>query len=613
MRSLLFIKHSPYTSEGDKTGQYIFVLYICLSRESQNVYSGMKKPKADNTFFLQFNNIAKLPMNINPLKIVPGSVKYMLFSLLSMFAASMAFCDEIEKPRLILMITIDQLRGDMPWKLKDRFSPKGFRYLMDHGTVFKKAHYNHSNTLTAVGHATIFTGASTAQHGMPGNRWYDQNIQQTIYCVGDKSHLTIDENVTGDEGTSPVNLTSDTIGDVLITHSEKTSRVFSVSLKDRGAIIPGGRLGKAFWYSPRSGRFISSTYYFDSYPDWVVAWNNEKKADKYKNIQWQLSRERASYHFANQDNRPYEKSYKKLGRTFPHTLSSDAYSELRFTPMADELTLSFVKTLVESEKVGLGPHTDMLAVSFSATDYIGHLFGPNSLEAEDNLLRLDKTLENLFNFIDSKVGLENILIVLSSDHGTDAIPEHRISQGQPGGRHYPRKLIDEMNALFKKRYSIPADLIVSYLHPSVYLNLKMINKFSLDIEHVEKTLAEEIVKTPGIAFAVTKTDLLKKNLVTHELFEKIQNAFHPTRSGNVLIVQEQFWYLNEDLTPAAVHGSPYAYDTHVPIMIAGKKINHRIISEAVNPGYIAATVATYLNIPIPSGSTGQPLPGIFSK
>jgi predicted AlkP superfamily pyrophosphatase or phosphodiesterase len=250
----------------------------------------------------------------------------------------------------------------------------------------------------------------------------------------------------------------------------------------------------------------------------------------------------------------------------------------------------------------------MLAVSFSVTDYIGHAFGPNSLEAEDNLLRLDVTLADFFAYIDATVGLANSLIVLSSDHGIDAIPEYKQSLGLAAGRHYPEQFMARVNAGLKQRFNTEADLVITFWNPSLYLDLAQVEKLSVPVETVERALVEEILKVPGFAFAVTRTDLLAGRLTDQPLLHKLQRAFHPTRSGNVLIVQDPFWYLypNPDEF-AAMHGSPYAYDTYVPIMFAGPGIGQRTISRLVGPEDIATTVTSYLGTDPPSGSVGEPL------
>jgi predicted AlkP superfamily pyrophosphatase or phosphodiesterase len=517
-----------------------------------------------------------------------------------------------DKPKLILAITIDGLRGDIPFRLADRFGPGGFRYLMEQGVVYDNAHYQHSTTFTAVGHATLFTGGNSPQHGLAGNDWYDYSREQDVYCVEDDRHPIIGKEPKAHEGTSPRNLTASTYGDELVLASGGRSRVFAVSIKDRGAILPGGRLGKAFWYSSGSGEFVTSTYYYDAYPSWVADWNQAKHADRYLDASWELSGDKAGYIFGDVDDRPSERPYKHLGRTFPHPLAgskpSDFYGGLRYTPMGDELTLDFAKKLVKQEKIGQGEATDMLAISFSTNDYITHAFGPNSLEAEDGMLRLDATLADLFAFIDQTVGLDRTLVVLSSDHGFDGIPEYQHELGFDAGRHYPEKFLEQVNAGLQERYKSEDNFVLAFWNPSLYLNHETLQKLGLDPQEVERALAEEILAVPGIAMAMTRTDLMAGTITDNPIQRKLQRTFHPKLSGAVLIVQDQFWYLYPNAEEfAAMHGSPYAYDTYVPIMLAGPGIPHQAVSRAVAPEDIATTIATYMGTKPPSGSVGEVL------
>ncbi|MDA2932347.1 alkaline phosphatase family protein [Nitrospinae bacterium AH-259-F20] len=517
-----------------------------------------------------------------------------------------------EQPKLVVQITIDALRGDMPLRLKDRFGPRGFRYLMEHGVYFTNVHYLHANTYTAVGHATLATGGHTAQHGMAGNKWYDRETGRRIYSVEDNRYTLIGKGPKAHQGTSPRNLTSSTVGDELVLASGHEARVFSVSMKDRSAIIPGGHLGKAFWYDSSSGEFVTSTYYYKKYPAWVAAWNKARPADKYRDTSWALMYDTASYIYGDADDRPFERAIHDLGRTFPHSLKTEDtetfYKSLRYTPFVDELTLAFAKELLKQEKLGQGDTIDMLAISFSATDKIGHAFGPHSLEYEDNLLRLDATLADLLAFLDATNGLERTLVVLSADHGVNEIPEYKQSLGFQAGRHNPKEFIELANAALQNRFRSTDNFVLGFFRrPSLYLNRETIKKLGLDPETVEKALAEEILKVPGIALAVARTDLLAGKLPNNPIMHKVERAFHPGRSGDVIIVQEQFWYLDENTTLSANHGSPYSYDAHVPIMFAGPGIKPQTVYRLVAPADIAPTLSAFLGIKPPSGSVGTPL------
>ncbi|MAZ88330.1 MAG: alkaline phosphatase, partial [Cellvibrionaceae bacterium] len=315
----------------------------------------------------------------------------------------------------MVQITVDQLRGDMPASVRERLPEGGLRYLFEQGIHYQNAHYRHANTETAVGHATLFTGALPAQHGIVGNDWIDQATQAFVYNTEDDAHFILGNTPKPHQGVSPKNLLVPTIGDQLV--SAGLGRVFSVSGKDRGAILPGGHQGKAFWYSKSSGQFVTSSYYYQSYPQWVEGWNQKLLSDHFRGNQWALSREGRDYRKLTEDDRAFEADLLGFGRTFPHNYGDSKYVPLLvgLSPPIDEITIDFALTMMDNESIGLATGTDMLAISLSATDYVGHLYGSGSLEAEDNLFRLDRQLAKLFTFIDERVGLENTLIVLSAD------------------------------------------------------------------------------------------------------------------------------------------------------------------------------------------------------
>ncbi len=528
------------------------------------------------------------------------------------------------KPKLVLQITVDQFRGDLPTRFLDRLGEGGLRYLIENGTYYSNAHYRHANTETAVGHATLFTGADPSRHGLVGNNWIDPLTGESVYNTEDGRYHLIGKDPKPNEGVSPHNLLATTIGDELVISNAGRSRVFGVSVKDRGAIIPAGHAGKAFWYSKSSGKFVTSTYYYDEYPEWVTNWNNAKPADRYRGKKWDLIHDRSTYLAKNMDDRPYEADLKPLGRTFPHQYGDNKYLYLilSLSPAGDELTLDFTKTLIENEGVGQGNNVDFLAVSFSSTDYIGHLFGPSSLESEDNILRLDRILAELFEFVDKKVGLENTLIVLSADHGAPEAPEYMTTIGMEAGRFdftYFREQ-GPLNKVLMERFGRD-DLIATHSHPYLYLNTAAIEESELDIVEVERFIADEVMKIPGIAYAQTRSDLLAGRISNAPLQVQIRRNFHPVRSGNIHMIQEHYWFLHSTDEAqkmglegiAAIHGSPWVYDTYVPIFFAGNGVPAQKITRRVSPTDIAPTIANYLNIKFPSGSIGNPLKEVKVK
>jgi predicted AlkP superfamily pyrophosphatase or phosphodiesterase len=551
-------------------------------------------------------------------------VPFFTFALIILSFGLQAQVSGSVKPKLVLQITVDQFRGDLPTRFLDRLGEGGLRYLIENGTYYANAHYQHANTETAVGHATLFTGADPSRHGLVGNNWIDPITGESVYNTEDDRFHLIGKDPKPHEGVSPHYLLSSTIGDELIISNAGRSRVFSVSVKDRGAIIPGGHAGKAFWYSKSSGKFVTSTYYYDEYPEWVTDWNNANPADRYRGKTWELLQDRSTYFAKNMDDRPYEADLKPLGRTFPHQYGDNKflYLILSLSPAGDELTLDFTKTLIENENVGQGDDVDFLAVSFSSTDYIGHLFGPSSLESEDNILRLDRILAELFEYVDTKVGLENTLIVLSADHGAPEAPEYMKALGMEAGRFdftYFREQ-GPLNKVLMERFGRD-DLITTHSHPYLYLNMAAVDEAKLDIEEVERFIADEVMKIPGIAYALTRSDLLAGRISNAPLQVQIRRNFHPVRSGNIHMIQEQYWFLHSTDEAqkmgldgiAAIHGSPWTYDTYVPIFFAGNGIPAQTITRRVSPTDIAPTIAKYLNIKFPSGSIGDPLEEVIEK
>lgn len=532
--------------------------------------------------------------------------------MLGLLVAGEATALPTEAPRLVLFIVVDQLRGDMPIRYRERFGEGGFRYLMEHGVHYRNANYRHANTFTAVGHATLATGGNSPQHGMVGNEWFDRAKGAGMNCVEDLAHPLLGIEGAAGAGRSPKNLTSSTFGDELVLASGGASRVFGVSIKDRGAVILGGHLGKSFWYEPESGRIVTSSFYYAQYPAWVEAWNAAKPADAWLGASWSLLNPVDTYIYGGQDDRPEERPYKAMGNTFPHPLPAEAgkdyYGGLRFTPMGDVLTLQFARELIRAEEVGQRSATDVLAISLSVTDYIGHAFGPNSLESEDNQLQLDRSLAAFFADIDAHVGLDRTLIVLSSDHGIDEIPEYSQHLGYEGGRHEPEHFVAEANAALKTRFSVSEDLVLSFQNPSLYLDEVKVHSLGLELAAVEGALADVMGAMPGFDMAVTRTDLLAGRVPNTKVMDMVTRAFHSKRSGNVLVVQSPSWYLYPEAQKyAAMHGSPYSYDTYVPIFFAGPGIAPGTFQRPVAPEDIASTVTAYLGIKPPSGNTGNPL------
>ena len=531
-------------------------------------------------------------------------------------------------PKLILQITVDGLRGDLPGRYLDRFGEGGFKYLFDKGMVYTNAQYQHSNLETVVGHAVLATGAFPSAHGMVANVWMDRETGQLGYAVEDSNYEMV--GATGgvdksseidptqaaatSEGRSPRAILCSTFSDELAKATAGHAKIFGVSVKDRAAITLAGHAGKAFWFSKKTGGFVSSTYYYDQYPDWVNAWNERALADTYSEKAWELLRDPDSYVYKDSDDRPYETAMPGYGRVFPHPFGKKDnklfYTFLTLSPVGDDLTLDFSKSLITNEKLGKDAATDYLSVSFSSTDYMNHVFGVASLEHEDNMLRLDRTLADLFKFVDEKVGLKNTLIVLCADHGVPEAPEYMAELGMAVDRLVPSKFdVEPGIAALKKRFGIGKELIKMYEHPYIYLDHQLIREKGLDLREVERAIAEEMMKFDGIALAISGTDIKNGRLPDAPVIAQIRRNFHPKRSGDIYVLQEPYWYLytDESLPLCTMHGTPWRYDTYVPIIFAGKNIKSARVNRLVHPVDIVSTLALYAGTPIPSGAVGNPL------
>jgi predicted AlkP superfamily pyrophosphatase or phosphodiesterase len=518
------------------------------------------------------------------------------------------------RPQLVLQITVDQLRGDLLSRYRNRFGKGGFRLLLDRGVYYANAHYETANTVTCAGHAVLVTGADVAQHGIVANDWIDPETGKDVYCVEDDRYPAVGE--PPKKGMSPARLTSSTLGDEIVIASGHRSRAFSVAGKDRSSIVPGGHLGKAFWMSDVTGGISSSKYYFDALPSWVTAWNDRRLFTKYRDSGWTLRYPQNTYLYAAHADNTFANVKAKMTRTFPHTLNlpdADLARAMRFTPFLDELTADFARELITQEKLGKNGVTDYLSISFSATDYVGHSFGPNSVESEDNLLHLDTTLARLFAFVDETIGLRNTVIVLSADHGVDDIPEERKVEGYEAERFGGEAYLEHLNAALKERLNSVDGLVAALIPPNIYLDRKKVAAARLDEVAVEDALADVLRAEPGIAFAFTRSDLMAGRIGHTAFLDSVQRAFHPTRSGDVVAIPKAFWYFEDDPQYyASSHGTPYSFDTYVPIIVLAPEVKPATVYELVAPAQIAPTLASMLAIRPPSGcACDPPLPRLF--
>jgi len=584
--------------------------------------------------------------------------------LLPVLAVLTASCLEAaDRPKLIVQITVDQLRGDLPFRYRDRFTEGGFRYFLDHGTWYSDAYHPHSLTETVVGHTTLATGAYPSRHGMVANSWFDRSTNTFIDNIKSPQYplLSVSGERQSGSGGSPVRILTTTFSDELAIATDGKAKIFSVSVKDRGAIPLAGHAGKAFWYSTKNGCFVTSTFYYDPpdkpLPPWVKSWCDQKLADTYRkgpgdessppsdkwNGQWVLSRHPSTYLYRGFTNEYPKGSIAALnmttlvdryhfGSTFPHTFADPGagfYGALMITPIGDELTAAFAEQIITSEQLGKHRVTDYLAVSFSSTDYIAHWFSPASLESEDNILRLDVTLAKLLAFIDKEVGLKNTIVVLSGDHGGVEYPEYLKTLRINSDRLTPPEIEGAATKALKARYpSIPEDIwncprkpkepptpcIFTWSQPSFYLHRQVIAANKLNQAEVEAVMASGLMKLPGVAMALTSADMRSGVGDLDPAFvAQVRRNYNPERSGDVYVVQQPQWQILEagsnDEGPSTLlqHGSPWTYDTYVPVAFAGMDIPAAKIARRVYTVDVAATLSSLVWTKIPSGCAGVPL------
>jgi len=532
--------------------------------------------------------------------------------------ATLANAQSRQDIRLVLQITVDGLRADLLNRYQASFGKDGFQYLLRQGTVYTNAQYQHANTETIVGHTTLATGAFPSQHGMIGNVWFDREAGELAYNIEDADAPllpTRKQSSTGEQvdpaqklartqGRSPAVILVPTLGDGLAAYYGGRSKIFAVSGKDRSAVAMAGQTGKAFWFSTDNGDFITSRWYYDAYPEWASRWNGQRKAEEYAGTEWARSSDKSTYLLAGQDDRPYEADLKGYGRTFPHRFgeagSKLLYTQLIVSPVGDLLELDFSKALISNEQLGQDVVPDYLSISFSSVDATNHFFGPSSLENEEVIRQLDRTLADLFKFIDKTVGLEHTLIVLSADHGMADMPEYMTELGYVAGRLVPEEIVAAANQA-GQQFGVD-EVVRFFFRPYLYLNDEKIAAAKLDQLEVEQAIANALTDFDGINLAVATSRLSEQG--TDPLLDQVRNNQHTTRSGDIYIIQEPYWFLFDEGPIASMHGSPWRYDTHVPIIISGPDIDAQTIHRLVHPVDVAPTIAALLGMTPPAAASG---------
>ncbi len=531
------------------------------------------------------------------------------FVFLILFISSFSFPQKSEKPKLIVGIVVDQMRFDYLTRFNEYFGNDGFNRLISEGSNFTYMHYNYVPTFTAPGHTSIYTGTTPFFHGIIANDWFNRVNNDMESSVADNSFQSV--GVQTNEGKrSPKKLLANTITDQLKIATNGKSKVISISIKDRAAILPGGHSAdEAFWYSGKTGKFITSDYYMKRLPKWVDDFNNKKLPDKFISQEWNLSLKASDYSISLPDESGYESDIFNEGKTsFPHSLKNvegkSKYSALISTPFGNQLVLEMAKAAVIHENLGKNSVPDFLAVSFSSTDYIGHAYGPNSVEIEDTYIKLDKQIADLLTVLDKQVGKGNYLLFLTADHGVMESPDY-LKKLKINGENVDGKLFyNSLKSFAEKKYS-NEKIIMNFSNKQIFLDYKLIKNKGLNINEVEHNFKDYLLTNfPQIALVFTREELQKK-IAERSSNNLILNGFNFKRSGDIALEFEP--NIIPDHKKGSTHGSIYNYDTHVPMIFYGWHIPHQEVNAPVYIVDIAATIANLVGITESNECTGIPL------
>lgn len=529
-----------------------------------------------------------------------------LFAGLSMYAQQ-----EVNRPKLVVGIVVDQMRWDYLYRYQDRYSTGGFNRMMNEGFSNENTYIPYIPTVTAIGHSSIYTGSVPAIHGIAGNDFIIQATGQEMYCTDDDSVTGV--GTTGKAGKmSPKNLLVSTVTDQLKLATNFRSKVYGVSLKDRGAILPAGHFADAaFWFESSTGNWISSSYYMKDLPTWLQKFNDKKLTDKYLD-KWNTLYPINTYVQSEKDNNPYKESFKGAAKMeFPYDLKAlkkdNGLGLIRNTPFGNTLTNDLAIEIIDNEKLGQNAKgiTDFLAVSFSSTDIVGHQFAPNSIEVEDTYLRLDKDIEKLLNHLDQKVGKGQYLVFLSADHG--GAHNAKYFQDKKGNAGYfPTSQVKKsVNAKLTEIFKV-ADIVRSFDNYQIHLNYQVIEQNNLKEEAIKDEIVKLMQKVEGVSF-VADMDKIEQAPIPAIVKERMINGFNRKRSGAITYILEPQWYGGKKDGGGTTHGTWGSYDAHIPFVLMGWGVKHGANNNAVHMTDIAPTISAMLHIEEPNGNIGKPV------
>ncbi|MFC2118187.1 alkaline phosphatase family protein [Bacteroidota bacterium] len=510
------------------------------------------------------------------------------------------------KPKLIIGIVIDQMRYEYIYRYWNNFGEKGFKKLINNGALCTNAETGFLLNQSASSHASISTGAFPSTHGIISDEWYSRLSNKIIKCAVDPNTETIGSD-SEDGRRSPIHLFSGTIGDEMKLNNKK-SKIIGISLKDHSAIFMAGHIiDAAYWFDSETGNWISSSFYMNGLPTWVNDFNDKKLPDSYIAREWNLLLPKTSYSSGFEDNNLFEVGFGTRNNSFPYDLKklqkrslSNDYEILKSTPFGNTLTTDFVLSAIEEGELGQDEITDLLMVSFSSTDYIGHLFGPHSFEIEDAFIRLDQEIGHFIDIVENSLGKENILIFLTSSHGVANIPKQMEANKMHAGFFRYRNAVALLKSYLNAIYG-HGDWIKYYYNQQLYLNRSLIEDTGISLLEIQNTSANFLVEFDGVA-NVLVSSVLQSTDFSHGVFNKMQNSFNQKLSGDLLINLKPGWTEETDL--ATNHNSAYEYDVHVPLIWYGWKIQPKTIQRKVSLTDIAPTLANFLHIQRPNSSCG---------
>ena len=512
------------------------------------------------------------------------------------------------KPKLVVGIVIDQMRYDYLTRFADKYGDNGFKRILKNGFSLENAHYNYIPTYTAVGHSSIYTGTTPVNHGIIGNWWYDKFVKKSIYCVDDSNYKTVGAKLGGKK--SPYRMQTTTITDQLRLAQNMQGKTISLAIKDRSAVLPGGHTANgAYWFQgKKDGKWITSTFYTKELPTWVNNFNNSGKVDDYVAEPWNTLYDINSYTESISDNNPYEGLFKGKDKpVFPYNIpnlkdQNGGYDIIKAIPAGNTMTTDFAKAAIIGEQLGKSDYTDFLAISYSTPDYIGHQFGVASKEIQDNYLRLDKDLAELFSFLDREVGKGNYTLFLTADHAAVQVPSYLKSERIPAHYFDYKDFKKYINKVTKQHYNTE-NLIEHFSNYQLFLNHDEILKLKLDATSVAQKIADAALKYNHVYKAVT-AKTMETTHFTDGILQKLQKGYNQKFSGDVLLIP-----LPSTITSShkkgTTHGSGYSYDTHVPIIFYGNGIKPGVSKKEHNITDIAPTIANLLQIEFPNGTTGK--------